>query len=128
MVHALDLEVLAGDFAVARLGPSAPVPAWAHDAALSSVTRTAAELSIVCPAAAVPGDVRREEPFRALAVRGPLDFALTGILDALTRPLARAGISIFALSTFDTDTLLVRAGDLAAAVAALEAAGHRIAG
>ena len=126
MGHSLDLDVLAGDYAVARLDPSAPVPPWAHDATFSSVSRTASELSIVCPASAVPPGARREGPFRALSVRGPLDFALTGILDALARPLAQAGISIFALSTFDTDIILVRGGDLDAAAAALTAAGHRI--
>ncbi len=126
MAPELELDVLPGAYGVARLGPADAVPAWAADGDLSALVRTAGELSVVCAQAAIPAGVRHEGPFRALAVRGPLDFALTGILAALAAPLADDGISIFALSTFDTDVLLVPAGDLAAAVAALEAAGHRI--
>ena len=116
MAPALDLDVLPGSYAVARLDPSRRCRAWAHDGdAQRRRSLTADELTVVCPAASVPADVRREGPFRALAVRGPLDFALTGILASLAAPLADAGISIFALSTFDTDVLLVRADDLPAA-------------
>jgi uncharacterized protein len=122
----LDLDVLPGDYAVARLDPSEPVPPWARDGTLSATVVTADELTIVCAAGSVPSDARSEGPFSALAVRGPLDFALTGILASLAAPLAAAGISIFALSTFDTDVLLIRSGDLPAASAALRAAGHRI--
>lgn len=123
-VH-LDLDVLEGDFAVARLDPAEPIPAWAQESQPSSFTRTAAELSIVCPAKQVPADVRHVGSFRALAVRGPLDFGTVGVLLSLARPLAGAGISIFAISTFDTDYVLVSGADLPRAAAALEAAGHR---
>ena len=126
MAPVLTLDVLTGSYAVARLDPSSPVPAWAHDGTLSATVVTADELTIVCPAASVPAGVQHEGPFRALAVRGPLDFALTGILVSLAQPLADAGISIFALSTFDTDVLLVRADDLPAATTTLRAAGHQI--
>jgi hypothetical protein len=81
----------------------------------------------VCPAARVPDDVRAERGWRALAVAGPLDFALTGVLAALAGPLADAGVSIFAIATYDTDYVLVRADRLADAVGALRAAGHRVA-
>ncbi len=124
----LELDVLAGRYAVARLDPGASAPGWAVEGTLSALVRTAHELSVVCAADAVPGDVRREGPFAALAVRGPLDFALTGVLHALTDPLARAQVSIFALSTFDTDLVLVRQPDLERASAALRAAGHVVRG
>jgi uncharacterized protein len=110
------------------------VPAWAAaepaaDAgALHAIVRTAAEVTVVCPADRVPRDVRAERGWRALAVEGPLDLALTGVLAALLEPLARAGIPIFAVSTYDTDHVLVRAQRLDEAVAALSAAGHRGAG
>jgi uncharacterized protein len=121
--------VLPGALAVARLEPGAPLPEWAGPAgALHAVVRTAEETSIVCPAEAVPDEVRAERGFRALQVAGPLDFALTGVLAALAGPLAEAGISIVALATFDTDYVLVRAERLDAAVEALRAAGHRVAG
>ncbi len=91
-----------------------------------SITRTADEVSIVCPLGRVPDDVRRESGWRCLKVEGPLDFALTGILASLAVPLAQAGISIFAISTYDTDYLLVK--DLDGAVATLTGEGHLIRG
>ncbi len=124
----LTLAVLPGRLAVCRLGPDEPVPAWAGDDAgpIVSITRTADELSIVCAEERVPADVRAQRGFRCLTVRGPLDFDALGILAALAAPLAAAGVSILAISTYDTDLLLVRAADLERAVAALTAAGHRV--
>ncbi|MDX1548733.1 MAG: ACT domain-containing protein [Rhodothermales bacterium] len=121
------LTIHPGRYAVCRLAPSAPVPAWARGAFVA-VTRTPAELSIVCPEAPVPDGIRAERGWRLMAVDGPLDFALTGILAAITRPLAQASIPVFALSTFDTDYLLVREADLGAAVEVLRAAGHTMTG
>jgi uncharacterized protein len=122
------LRVLAGELAIARLEPGAPVPEWAAaaPAELSAVVRTAAELSVVCADAAVPPGVRAERGYRALAVAGPLDFGLTGVLAALAVPLAEAGVPIFAVATYDTDHLLVPGGRLGEAVAALRAAGQRV--
>ena len=88
-----------------------------------SVTRTHDELSIICAQDAVPSDVRAERDRRLLGVDGPLDFSLVGILAQLSTTLADAGISIVAVSTFDTDYLLVREQDVARAVDALTAAG-----
>jgi hypothetical protein len=121
----LELEVVAGAYAAARLDRAAPVPSWASDADLCSVTRTRDELSIICPAAQVPDDVRRHGPFTAFAVRGPLDFGAVGVLLSLAAPLAEAGISILAVSTFDTDLVLVPQELAADARTALEVAGHR---
>lgn len=84
------------------------------------------ELSAVCAFDLVPPGTQCEGPWRILAVRGPLDFALTGVMASLATPLADAGVSLFAVSTHDTDYLLVRAADLDRAVAALRAAGHRL--
>ncbi len=90
-----------------------------------AVVRTRRELSIVCRDDAVPAthaEVQRD--FRGLAVTGTLDFTLTGIIADLARPLADAGISIFGISTYDTDHILVRADQLDNAQAALRAVGH----
>jgi hypothetical protein len=124
----LALEVLPGELAVARLEPGAALPEWARPdgGALHAVVHSAGEVSVVCAAARVPGDVRGESGWRALRVAGPLDLALTGVLAAIAVPLADAGVSIFAVSTFDTDYVLVRADRLDAAVEALRAAGHRV--
>jgi hypothetical protein len=81
---------------------------------------------VVCAFDAVPAGTMCEGPWRMLAVRGPLDFALTGVMASLATPLADAAISLFTISTYDTDYLLVRAGDLDRAVQALTRAGHRV--
>lgn len=112
--------------AIARLGPREAIPAWAWAGAFSAIVRTPSELSVVCPSSAVPVGVTVEGPWRALEVAGPLSFALTGVIHALSAPLAAAGISLFVVSTFDTDYLLVRASDVEAACAALYGAGHTV--
>lgn len=122
----LTLIVWPEPLAVCRLEPHAPIPGWVAMGNFWSITRTPAELSLVCLDAAVPSDVRCERPWRCIEVAGPLDFALTGILAAIAQPLAAAGISIFAIATYDTDYLLVRAERLAEAIDALRAAGHTI--
>jgi hypothetical protein len=123
--HRLALVVLPGAFAVCRLAPDSPLPDWAAGPLLS-VTRTADEVSVVCPEGAMPGGVRAERGWRCLRVVGTLDFALVGVLAALLVPLATAGVSVFALSTFETDYLMVRQGDLGKAAEALRAAGHAV--
>jgi hypothetical protein len=122
----LTLDLLPGRFAVCRVDPEAPVPAGALAGPFASVTRTADELSIVCPEPQMPAGARCEAGWRCLKVRGPLPFSAVGILASLTAPLAAAGVSLFALSTFDTDYLLVQESDLERALAALRAAGHAI--
>jgi len=124
-VIALELQVLAGTYAVSRLSPNAPIPEWAQGE-LVALTRTPGELSVVSPAESVPESVKSERGRRALRVVGPLDFSLVGILAGLSGALAQAEIPIFALSTFDTDYLLVDERDLARAVCVLKSAGHRV--
>jgi hypothetical protein len=126
--YAMNLVLLPDLIGVCRLDPKTPLPTWAtaDSSALVSVTRTASELSIVCAQENVPQGVRSERDWRCLMVKGPLDFGLTGVLSALLTPLAEAGVSVFALSTFDTDYLLVRAAQLDLAVETLSAAGHPV--
>ena len=119
------LTVLPGTFAVCRLAADAAVPLWARGAFVS-VTRTVEELSVLCEAAGVPPDVRSEGAWRALSVAGPLAFEEIGVLAGLAAPLAEAGVSIFVVSTFDTDYVLVKSARLAAARTALEAAGYTV--
>jgi uncharacterized protein len=115
--------LLPGRLTVARLPGAAALPAWADGTGFVSITRREGELSIVCPDERVPADVQAERGWRALQVEGPLDFQMVGVLHALTGPLARAGISVFAVATFDTDVLLVREETLSRAVDALREAG-----
>jgi len=123
----LTLEVLADELAVCRLAFDAQVPDWAWSEGFTSVTRTEDELSVVCAAEPVPADIKHTPGWRALKVRGPLDFRLVGILAGLSSILADAGVSIFAISTYDTDYLLVRGEQLDAVAEALKAAGHEVA-
>jgi hypothetical protein len=124
----MELDLQPGLLAVCRLPPDAAVPVEVDLAArpLVSMTRTAGELSLVLPEELVPPNIPAESGWRAMSVRGPLPFHLTGILAALAAPLAEAGVPIFALSTYDTDWLLVAHDRLDDARAALEQAGHRI--
>ena len=122
----LVLHVLAGEFAIARLAADAPLPDWAHSPVFSATTRTAGELSILCPAAQIPADVKHERGWRLLKLRGPFAFTETGILAAVLAPLAAERIGILALSTFDTDYVLVKTAELDAAVRTLRDAGHTI--
>jgi hypothetical protein len=122
----LTLSVLPDRYAVCRLDPGAAIPPWATAGRFFSVTRTADELSIVCPEQHVPPGVTVEPGWRTFKLEGPFDFALTGILAAVAGPLAEAGIGIFAMATYDTDYVLVKAAHLDRACAALSAHGHTI--
>jgi GNAT superfamily N-acetyltransferase len=121
-----DLLVLPGKYAVCRLPAEEPLPAWATAGVFVSVTRTREELSVVCPEDAVPGGVECRRGWRCLRVAGRLDFSLVGVLASLLAPVAEAGVSVVALSTFDTDYFLVPEADLAAAAEALRGRGHRV--
>ena len=116
---------MAETLAVCRLDKAAQFPGWALAGGFFSVTRTSDELSVVCSQNLVPEGVKCEREWRGLKVLGPLDFVLTGILSSLATPLAQAGISIFAISTFDTDYLLVRDRDLFETVSVLTNAGFK---
>jgi hypothetical protein len=109
--------------AVSRLQPDADFPAWALGDFVS-ITRTPEELSVVCRQDAVPEGVPCERGWCCLRVAGTLPFASVGILASLTAPLAHAGVSVFAISTYDTDYLLVKAEDLVKTCDALRSAGH----
>jgi hypothetical protein len=123
----LPLELLADTLAVCRLPADAPVPLWAAGPSrFLTVSRTSEELSITAVQASVPPELRCERDYRAFRVKGPLPLNLIGVLAAIADPLAAAGLSIFAISTFDTDYVLVKARDLEQAVTALERAGHRV--
>jgi hypothetical protein len=112
--------------AVVKLGPGAEVPAWAESSSIFSVTATATETSVVCAARNVPRKSVHQRPFTAFEVEGPLDFALTGILAGLLAPLAEAGISVFTLSTFDTDWILVPGSDADRAEEEWRRSGHEV--
>lgn len=120
------IRALAGDYAIARLDPAVAIPAWADGEGFVSIGRTEDELSIVCLAARVPADVRHDGDWAAFKFQGPFAFNETGILLSVIRPLSENGIGIFAVSTFDTDYLLVKQADVGEALPLLKAAGHTL--
>ncbi len=122
----LSLIVWPYTLAICRLPPESPLPGWTAESRFLSITRSEDELSLVCEQALVPAGVQAEPGWRALKVAGPLDFSLIGVLASLLVPLAEAGVSVFALSTYDTDYLLVRETDLERAVTALREAGCQV--
>ncbi|THF86549.1 ACT domain-containing protein [Deinococcus sp. KSM4-11] len=124
MTPRLTLSVLPLTFAVCRFAPDAPLPPLGGT--LFSVTRTADELSLVCEDTLIPAGARAEGGWVALKLHGPFEFSLTGILAAVLNPLKGAGVGIFAISTFDTDYVLVKRERLDAALDALRAAGHTL--
>jgi hypothetical protein len=119
------LQLLPDRLAVCRLASGDSLPSWATGTFVS-ITRTSDELSVVCAESAVPDDVKSARGWRALKVEGVLDFSLVGILASLAEPLAAAGVSIFAISTHDTDYILVREQDLRNSIDTLSAAGHEL--
>jgi hypothetical protein len=124
MNHRLTIKVHPELYAICRLSASDELPAWAAGEEFVAVSRTKSELSIVCDERRVPEEVHAERKRRLIQVEGTLPFSLTGVLAAIAVPLAEANVSIFAVSTFDTDYLLISDNDLQGAIRALEAAGH----
>ncbi|KLO62822.1 hypothetical protein AA983_10310 [Dermacoccus sp. PE3] len=112
-----------------RLGPHEVVPDWAlTDAPLVSVSATASETSVLCLSSAIPRDavVRQQGPFNVFEVDGPLDFALTGLLSAIVTPLGEAELTVFTVSTFDTDWIMVPTFESDRARGLWKRAGHII--
>lgn len=122
----LSLSVEPDVLAVARLESSNAIPEWAMRSSFFSISKTSDELSIVCREDDVPSYVKCEKSWIAIKVKGPLDFALTGVLSSLAEPLARAGVSIFAVSTFDTDYVLVKQDKIESAISQLIECGHTV--
>jgi hypothetical protein len=112
--------------AVVRLPRGAQVPSWASASTVFSVTATNDETSVVCHASSVPAKARKAGPFVAFEVSGPLDLGLTGVLHTLLGPLADAHVSVFTISTFDTDWILVPAAKADRAETAWVSAGHTV--
>jgi uncharacterized protein len=126
MIHRLTITVHPNVYAICRLQPTEAVPGWAAGKEFFSLTRTREEFSIVCEENQVPGEIHAERNRRLLQIEGTLAFTLTGVLASVASPLADAEISIFAISTYDTDYILVANEDLDRASAVLEQAGHKV--
>jgi uncharacterized protein len=124
--HKLKFRRLPGPYAIVRLAPDAPVPDWATKGEFTSIIVTADELSIVCAAANVPPDVHSPHRWICLKLEGPFPFSQTGVLLSFIEPLSTGGIPIFAISTYDTDYVLIQQGFTKAALDTLQNAGHEL--
>lgn len=113
------MKLLKEKYAVCRLNKNELIPEWATNSDFFSITKTSDELSIVCLDENIPNDIKCEKDWRILKIEGPLDFSLIGILASISTILAQKGISIFAISTYDTDYILVKNNDIDNAIDSL---------
>jgi len=121
----LKFRRLVETYAIVKLASDALIPAWATKGEFTSISRTADELSIVCPIEHIPADVHSPHRWTCLKLEGPFPFELTGVLLSFIKPLSSGGVSIFAISTFDTDYVLVQEQTSAQATTILIGAGHQ---
>lgn len=115
----LSMKLLEESYGVCRLDKNEPIPEWANNSDFSSITRTPEELSIVCFQNNIPDNIKCERDWKILKIEGQLDFSLIGILASISTILAQKGISIFAISTYDTDYILVKNKDIDKAIESL---------
>ena len=124
--YQLKFRWLPGHYAVVRLAPDAPVPDWATKGEFTSITRTADELSIVCPIGNLPADVHSPHRWICLKLEGPFPFSQTGVLLSFIEPLSNDGIPIFAIATYDTDYVLIQEEFAGMAIEVLKQATHEL--
>jgi len=120
----LVLSVLEETFSIHRLAPDASLPEAVSECDFYSLNKTTEELSLVCPEHLAVKSEKSNPDWKCLKVAGPLDFELTGILAGITDVLAKQKLSVFAISTFDTDYILIKKQGLTAAISALERVGY----
>ena len=120
----LNLSIIKETMAICRMEPHEGIPAWLVDSPFYVVIRTEDEISLVSQEKRVPQRIKSDRGWRCLKVQGPMALSETGVLASLAGPLARAGIGIFAVSTFDTDYLLIKKENLVQATRVLRQAGH----
>lgn len=120
----MDFSIVKGAFTIHRLSPDSEIPEQVLRCSFFSISRTDQELSIVCPSFIAVNSAHAEAGWSCLKVLGPLDFSLTGILANISGSLAKVGISLFAISTYDTDYILVKSEKLEDAIISLQKENH----
>jgi uncharacterized protein len=124
----LKFSPVKGSYAIVKLAPDAAVPDWVARGEFTSVSRTAEELSIVCPAENLPAEANSSHRWVCWKLVGPFPFSQTGVLLSFIEPLSTNGVPIFAISTYDTDYVLIQEEFAGTALNLLQAAGHELAG
>ena len=123
----LKLSLLEDFFGICVFENNAPIPDWVVAASFCSITRTEKELTVVCPQNIIPADIEHERDWRCFRIDGSFDLNQIGVISSLAAPLAQAGISIFVVSSYDTDYILVKEEKVEQAIAVLSGDGHSIA-
>ncbi|CAF1122113.1 unnamed protein product [Adineta ricciae] len=123
----LMINLLSETFVICRLSPSSPLPSWAFDGPFVSITKTDDELSIITiDDRRLPKDIQCERHWKCFKLQGPFPFDMTGILASVLNPLGKADVGILAVSTFDTDYVLVKENNLQIALDVLKQNGHSV--
>jgi hypothetical protein len=121
----VNLSIFPEKLGICRLDKNSPIPSWATSGEFFSVTRTDQELSIIYPQEKIPGGVLFEKNWRAFKVEGVVEGLYSvGVISSLSQPLAEAGISIFNLSTYETNYVLVKDENLEKAMEILSKFCH----
>jgi len=118
--------ILPETFAIVRMTPSEEIPRWVAGGPFVSITRTSDELSIVCREAAIPAGTHADRGWQCLKLEGPIPLSTVGVAAEFTTILAKAGVSVFPIATYDTDYVLLKGDSLARAEDALRSAGHSV--
>ena len=126
--HQLKFRQLPGFYTIIRLAPGATIPNWVTKGDFTSITRTVDELSVVCSMENLPAGLASQPRWTCLKLEGPFAFSQTGILLSFIEPLSYRNVPIFAISTYDTDYVLVQEQHSRSAFDALIATGHEFIG
>lgn len=124
----LRLCVLPENYAICSFPPDASLPEWADRPSIFSVTKTPKEITIVCEESHVPGECQKSENWKCIKIEGCFDLDVVGVLASITEPLAQNKISLYVISTFDTDYVLIHANDMDKAISCLSEFGHSFVG
>ncbi len=122
----LHLQVIPDRYGIIKLPSTSDIPSWVLDCSVYNITKTPDELSIVCSQNVIPEEILCERGWKGLRVMGHLSFNSTGVVESIAKPLAEDEISIFTVSTFDTDYVFVKESQLDQTVNCLKAAGHHV--
>jgi hypothetical protein len=120
------MSVLKDDYIICRLDAFEGIPEWIKDSPFYSITQTSEELSVVCEKNTAQQKLTCEEDWKCMRIHGPLGFSETGIISTLTSMLAQNDISVFVISTYETDYILLKKMNLAKAAKILTDAGHEV--
>jgi hypothetical protein len=122
----LQLSLLKDKYGICTLPNTAPIPDWALTQSLASITRTEKELTIVCRLEILPSQYQSDLNWRCFKIDGSFDLNQIGVISSISSPLADAGISIYVISTYDTDYFLIQEQNLEKTISVLSNSGHYI--